>query len=105
MKTNLLTLLIFVIASVLYSCTKESDDNYPPVDSQSNRTALNIAQRRIIISNCASHSGCHSSSRIMQTGTMGEIMGLMKKSIEPAHNLSVCDRSKMQLWFNCEVNQ
>ncbi len=103
MKTNLLTLLIFAIASVLYSCSKESEDSYASVEAQNNPAKLTTAQRRIIISNCSSHSGCHSSSRVMQTGTMFDMIGLLKSTIDASNSLSICDRSKMQLWFNSEL--
>lgn len=99
MKTNLLTLLIFAIASVLYSCTKESDDNYASQNASDN--TLTASERKIIISNCSSHSGCHSGARLTQVANMQETDFLLKKNISSSH-YGLCDRNKLQSWFNGE---
>lgn len=104
MKTNLLTVLIFAFASVLYSCSKESNEIYSADNSQENSTALTTAQRRIIISNCSGHAGCHSSARLIDAGSMYEVTHLLRGSIDPGHNFSVCEKNKLQLWFNNEIN-
>ena len=104
MKTNLLTTLVFLIVSILYSCSKESDDNYSAGNSQDNGT-LTTTQRRIIISNCSGHAGCHSGARVAKAGSMQEATHLLRNSIDINRSLSVCDRNKLQSWFNGEVSR
>ena len=102
MKTNLLTLIIFAVASVLYSCTKESDNNSASVSTQDNNVPLTNVQRRIINANCSGHGGCHSSARLLNVVSLHDANNLLRSNIDPAHNLSICERSKLQLWFNSE---
>jgi len=104
MKTKLLTLMLLIVASVFYSCSKESDNDNSK--SASGNTAITDSQRQIIISNCSSHSGCHSSSSRMATVvTLEEANTLLRSSINHSSALTICDRSKLQQWFNGEIVQ
>ncbi len=100
MKTNLLTLLIFAIASVLYSCTKESDNNYASQNA-SDKNALTTAERKIIISNCSGHSGCHSGARLTQVVNMQETDFILKRNISTP-DYGLCNRNKLQSWVKGE---
>lgn len=102
MKTNLLTLFLFFIASAFYSCSKETEDNNHC--SKNNDTPITTAQRTIIISNCSSHSGCHSGSRVVLAGvgTLNQANSVLKHNSKAINPLSLCDRSKLQDWFQSE---
>ena len=104
MKTKLLTLLLFSVASVLYSCTKESDNSVPD-GIKNNDAPLTYTQRRIINSNCSGHGGCHSSARLTNVASLRDANFLLRTAIDRDHQLSACERNKLQLWFNSEGKQ
>lgn len=103
MKTKLLTLIMLIVASVFYSCTKESDNN--PSGNTQNNSTISDAERRFIISNCSGHSGCHGGNKLFATGTMEQVTVALGNTIDARHNLSICERSKLQVWMQGEVNQ
>ncbi len=98
MKTNLLTVLLFLFSFVIYSCSKEDDSN----NSNTSTGSITESQRRIIISNCSSHAGCHS-SRINHGSTLQEVNVLFKNSASTDHPLSMCQRNRLNEWINGEA--
>ena len=105
MKTKLLTSILFMIASVFYSCSKVTDDNTPGSNTPVNNTALSTSQRRFIISNCSSHSGCHAGAKVNTSVSINEATLELRNAVNPNHNLSICQRSKLQVWVDSEVKQ
>ena len=98
MKTKLLTTLLFTIAAVFYSCSKESDNN----NIENNDTAITNAERQIIISNCSNHSGCHAGAKIVTATIMSQVNSVLRSTINPHQNLSSCQRSKLAVWVKGE---
>ena len=105
MKTKLLTSIIFMIVTIFYSCSKESDDNTTGNNMQDNNATLTTAQRRFIVSNCSGHGGCHGGAKVYTVGSVSEVNAVLRSAVNPNHNLNICERSKLQGWVNGEVKQ
>ena len=103
MKTKLLTLIMLIAMSVFYSCSKESDTN--PSGNAQNNSTMSDAERRFIISNCSGHSCCHGGNKAFDTSTMEQVIAALGNTIDAKHNLSSCERSKLQVWMQGEIKQ